>query len=105
MDFTQEVLNIVSPLTIVIPLLNILPPYLVFMLLSCIKRCIFSEDVAAKVVLIDHWSMRIYLLALVRSVLSKSQYALEFQELLFNYNIAIVLYVATNKDPYLGHVS
>ncbi|KAJ6921966.1 hypothetical protein NC652_015808 [Populus alba x Populus x berolinensis] len=52
MDFTHEVLNIVFPLTIVIPLLNILPPYLVFMLLSCIKRCIFSEDVAAKVVLI-----------------------------------------------------
>ncbi|KAJ6747392.1 RETINOL DEHYDROGENASE-RELATED [Salix koriyanagi] len=51
-DFIHEVLNIVFPLTTVISLLVIFPPYLVFKLLSYIKRSIFSEDVAGKVVLI-----------------------------------------------------
>ncbi|KAJ6699901.1 RETINOL DEHYDROGENASE-RELATED [Salix purpurea] len=51
-DFIHEVLNIVFPLTTVISLLIIFPPYLVFKLLSYIKRSIFSEDVAGKVVLI-----------------------------------------------------
>ncbi|KAJ6741888.1 DEHYDROGENASE 2 putative-RELATED [Salix viminalis] len=51
-DFIHEVLNIVFPLTTVISLLIIFPPYLVFKLLSYIKRSISSEDVAGKVVLI-----------------------------------------------------
>ncbi|KAI5560436.1 hypothetical protein BDE02_16G047400 [Populus trichocarpa] len=48
----HRLLNIVFPLTIIISILVILPPYLVFKLLSYIKRSMFTENVAGKVVLI-----------------------------------------------------
>ncbi|XP_011033248.1 PREDICTED: 11-beta-hydroxysteroid dehydrogenase-like 4A [Populus euphratica] len=52
MILMHRALNIVFPLAMLILLLIILPPYLVFKLLSYIKRSIFSENVAGKVVLI-----------------------------------------------------
>ncbi|KAG6744797.1 11-beta-hydroxysteroid dehydrogenase-like 4A [Populus alba x Populus x berolinensis] len=52
MILMHRALNIVFPLATLILLLIILPPYLVFKLLSYIKRSIFSENVAGKVVLI-----------------------------------------------------
>ncbi|XP_011033351.1 PREDICTED: 11-beta-hydroxysteroid dehydrogenase-like 6 [Populus euphratica] len=52
MTSIHKLLNIVFPLMIIISILVILPPYLVFKLLSYIKRSMFTENVAGKVVLI-----------------------------------------------------
>ena len=52
MILMHRALNIVFPLAVFISLLLLLPPYLVFKLLSYIKRSIFCENVAGKVVLI-----------------------------------------------------
>lgn len=45
-------MNILLPPIGFIALLFLLPPYLVFKVLHCIKRHIFSENVAGKVVVI-----------------------------------------------------
>ncbi|KAJ6304134.1 hypothetical protein OIU77_017921 [Salix suchowensis] len=45
----HKLLNIVLPLTAIISILVILPPYLVFKLLSYIKRSMLTENVAGKV--------------------------------------------------------
>lgn len=52
MDLVQKLMNLVLPPIALLMLLFILPPFLVYKFVSFIKRSIYIEDVARKVVLI-----------------------------------------------------
>ncbi|XP_031247729.1 11-beta-hydroxysteroid dehydrogenase-like 4A [Pistacia vera] len=52
MELFHKLMNILLPPIAFVALLFLLPPYLVFKVLHCIKRHIFSENVAGKVVVI-----------------------------------------------------
>lgn len=51
-DWVHQFMNIALPLIAPLIVLVFLPPYLIFKLLRCVKRSIFSENVAGKVILI-----------------------------------------------------